>query len=285
MSLIILLSAVGLIISALVHFSTYVGFDPQSDGPAVWLLHIGVFIVFIPAVWVANIKRQADVRKSNQFWPLAPTWMKNLTNLLGLYAGVNFVIFIYLIMVVMGGGTPEKEPGGYVLRNHGTLVRKISEQEYHRYRAYIMRGFSGHWVLFYALAMTMAASGVAAKRLPPKYDPPAVVRNGTGGRLPIWTHIAIMAWASGVAFMGSLALVLFVVIRFGIKLTGIGDIILTYFGVPLFVTLVLREVMVRWLIAKCPVCGGRAHCWSKKPLQYRCSECNHVEEFNDARIM
>jgi hypothetical protein len=287
MGYLVLLSAVGLIVSALVHFSTYVGFDPQSAGPAVWLLHIGVFIVFIPAVWVANIKRQSGVRKPNEIWPLAPRWMKILVSLLGFYAIVNFIVFFYLMFVVLGGGTPEKESGGYVLSNHGTVMRQISEEEYHRYRAYMVRGFSGHWMAFYAAAMTMAASAAAARRLEPQHDPPTFAGPSRGGRVPIWAHFAILTLASAVTFMGCLALMLLLKIRFGPIITGPGAIvyiIFFFFGLPLFVTVVLREVLIRRLPAKCPECGGHAYCYTKRPLRYLCIDCNHIEELN-ARIM
>jgi len=36
--------------------------------------------------------------------------------------------------------------------DHGTLIRIITEKEFHHYQANEIRGFSGHWLIFYGFA-------------------------------------------------------------------------------------------------------------------------------------
>src|SRR5262249_24616471 len=68
--------------------------------------------------------------------------------------------FIFL----MSGGSPVEQPAGtYSLRNHGKLIRSITAADYHRYRGYEARGFSGHWMLFYSLSLTTIVSAARCR--------------------------------------------------------------------------------------------------------------------------
>lgn len=52
-------------------------------------------------------------------------------------------------------GSPEIQDGQYILQNHGKLIRTITEQEYHHYKANEVRGFSGHWLIFYGFSAAL----------------------------------------------------------------------------------------------------------------------------------
>jgi hypothetical protein len=155
------LAAAGLVLSAAVHFSTFAGVDPLDLAPWVWLLHIGIFVVFVPAIFLAN-RAKAGKRESlaSQF-PNAPRWMAWMTGLFFAYAFVNFAVFIFL----MREGSPhQREDGTYALTDHGRTVREISAEEFHRRQGYVARGFSGHWMLFYSASLVALVSAV---RTPP----------------------------------------------------------------------------------------------------------------------
>ena len=64
------------------------------------------------------------------------------------YAIVNFMLF----MVATEGGSPTIQDGKYLLLNHGELIREISLEEYSAFKANEVRGFSGHWLVFYYVA-------------------------------------------------------------------------------------------------------------------------------------
>jgi hypothetical protein len=69
--------------------------------------------------------------------------------LLFVYAVVNFALFFLQV-----SGTPSVRGSQYIVNNHGH-VREISEEEYHHLRAMEIRGFSGHWMVFYWAGVVM----------------------------------------------------------------------------------------------------------------------------------
>ncbi len=149
------LAAAGLLLSIVVHFSTFLGFDPISRFPLVWLLHIGIFVVFIPAIIAANKAPATKTTSSASLFPNAPRWLIVAVGVFFAYALINFVILMYL----MRDGSPtRRDNGSFAITDHGRFVRKISEQEFHRYQAYEVRGFSGHWMAFYCISMATLVS-------------------------------------------------------------------------------------------------------------------------------
>lgn len=133
----------GFFASLVVHVTTFFGVDPAKYVPWVWALHLGIFVVFVPVVFAQRMKPQRD------FWgklnASMPRWARYAVKALFAYAFVNFAFFFFLSK----GGVPEERGGGYVLRDHGEIVRELSPEEYERQKAYVMRGFSGHWMIFY----------------------------------------------------------------------------------------------------------------------------------------
>ena len=109
-------------------------------GKLVWGLHIGIFVVWLPAVWVSY----RLTRHSNQkdFWKVAlagcPLWMRRGLYCLFGYAALNFILFI-------------TTPG----RAKQTGVAPPAE----------VRGFSGHWMVFYGAAFATLYSAIHAPYL------------------------------------------------------------------------------------------------------------------------
>lgn len=144
----------------LVHLLSLADIDVAGKVPFVWILHIGVFVVWLPTILALRnneeLKAYQQPGMRNQRNPLkffrilfrqTPTWLAILAMGGFVYAVVNFMMF-------MGSqpGVPDLKDGQYVLHNHGQLVRTLTEQEYHHYKANEVRGFSGHWLAFYGLA-------------------------------------------------------------------------------------------------------------------------------------
>ena len=159
------LAVAGWLISLTVHIAALNDIDTASIGP-VWLLHIGIFIVFIPAVLALRkneeyleLKRQARQKPfSNRngfksfsvMFKHTPVWMRAIVIGSFFYAFINFALFFSSDL-----STPEKTETGYKLQNHGNFVRSINEREYRHYKANEVRGFSGHWILFYGVAAAL----------------------------------------------------------------------------------------------------------------------------------
>jgi cytochrome bd-type quinol oxidase subunit 2 len=124
----IALAAVGLILSLIVHLSALLSL-PVPLGHRAWALHMGIFVVWLPTVAVANFG-MPDLDKK-KFWRNAlrgcPEWFRYMTYGLFGYAVINFGIFM-----VRAAGNPR----GSSMSEEASLI-----------------GFSGHWMAFYAAAL------------------------------------------------------------------------------------------------------------------------------------
>jgi hypothetical protein len=127
------LSAVGFLLSLWVHFGAVAG-RRVAPAPFFWILHMGIFVVWFPAVMVAQ--RQVGNLNRKDFWKVilrgSPDWVRYLVyGFLG-YAIVNFIYFFL------------QAPTG---RNEGANPP-----------AMVWRGFSGHWMVFYLSALAILYS-------------------------------------------------------------------------------------------------------------------------------
>ena len=108
--------------SLLVHLSSWLGVVAPN---AAWGLHTGIFVVWLPAVVIANKRSASSARKD--FWRVVlqgcPDWAYRAGQVLVAYAVVNFTLF----MLRAGGQGSGNE-----------LIE--------------FRGFSGHWMVFYGAA-------------------------------------------------------------------------------------------------------------------------------------
>jgi hypothetical protein len=159
------LSLAGFALALVVHALSLNGVDVVSYFPAVWVLHIGIFAVWGPFVF-SSLKtfggrpRLADIRAA------FPAWVIVAEAAVFVYAGVNFL----LMMKMSGGGSASLRDGAYVLEDHGRLIRLITQAEYTAFQANELRGFSGHWLLFYFMPF---AFFVLRKRNEDPADPSA----------------------------------------------------------------------------------------------------------------
>lgn len=129
---------VGFFASILVHSLTCFRVDVSAHVPWVWALHLGCFIAIIPLIG-KDLWRRVII-------PL-PVWAKSMAAVFAAYVFINGgLAFIHAL-----GGTPDIWDGRFVLHQHGTFVRELSDAEYHVEQAYVLRGFSGHWMIFYLL--------------------------------------------------------------------------------------------------------------------------------------
>ena len=133
----------GFFLSLFVHFITFFGIDPAKHVPWVWVLHLGIFVVFIPMLFVQGLTPRRDFW--SKIFAVMPRWARYTIKAFFAYAIINFALFFFLSK----GGVPDVRDGKYVLHNHGQVIRELSEDEYELQKAYVVRGFSGHWMVFY----------------------------------------------------------------------------------------------------------------------------------------
>jgi hypothetical protein len=161
MRIFLVLAALGLVVSLAVHLSTFVGLNPSPHSP-VMLLHLGIFVVFLPAILTAN--RAMKGRSKNDAWKLAttfaPAWLRRFVAVSFVYALLNFFLFFLL----SERGQPAIVQGEMVLQNHGQVIRRLNAVEFAKQQAYVVRGFSGHWILFYGASLMMIVVGDRIRR-------------------------------------------------------------------------------------------------------------------------
>ena len=161
----------GFIISLVVHLSALLGIDVSAHFAYVWLLHLGIFVVFFPFAF-AFFSRNTPGEKPTftEIRTAFPTWVVVAGACVFTYAVVNFLLF----MIATEGGNPAIKNGKYLLLNHGKLVRELTFGEYTAFRANEIRGFSGHWLVFYFFPF---AYFVLRKKSTPIFDSDASQRN------------------------------------------------------------------------------------------------------------
>jgi len=130
----VIFAAAGFCLSLIVHLLSILGVR-QPGGDIVFCLHIGIFVIWIPAVFLSQGTRSKD------FLDRLPRWMKYTISVLFLYALLNFG---YFMMVAPKRGT-----------------REINQ---HPAPAKVLRGFSGHWMLFYGTGFGMLWKGWKERR-------------------------------------------------------------------------------------------------------------------------
>ncbi|HMF18290.1 MAG TPA: hypothetical protein VKE98_13850 [Gemmataceae bacterium] len=133
------LAAIGLVLSLVSHGCALFGLPQPEEA---WVLHVGVFVVLIPAIFVSS--KLTGEFKLKDHWKAAmrgcPRWMQIMTFIFGVYAIINFILFIPQALNVgqqaAGAPTPPE----------------------------IIRGFSGHWMAFYSAAMAILYSAWATSK-------------------------------------------------------------------------------------------------------------------------
>ena len=140
-----LLAGGGLVLSFGAHVMALAGV-PIPGGGLVWVLHGGIFVVLLPTILASNQMTRHVDRKD--LWKVVlagcPLWMRRAGCVLFVYAILNFVAFF-----VTTAATPKQE-------------RKLKTNEN---PLEVVRGFSGHWMLFYGAAFAALYSMIHAPEM------------------------------------------------------------------------------------------------------------------------
>src|SRR5262245_19241388 len=102
-----------LVVSLVVHASTFLGTDPMGEWPAVMFIHIAIFPPFIAALYYACRTGGKEPGHQDRVFNSAPLWLRILTGVFFAYALVNFGVF----MILNEGGGPHERDGKYVLQS------------------------------------------------------------------------------------------------------------------------------------------------------------------------
>lgn len=152
------IAGTGFILGLIVHVISLFGIYLGEKFPIIWALHIGIFVVWLPAI--LELKKNPELNQQNlnsmsnpfKFFGIifknTPRPVIIISVFFFFYATINFSLF----MIVGQGGVPDIIDGKYVIHNHGSIINELTEIEYYKMKANEIRGFSGHWMAFYSFA-------------------------------------------------------------------------------------------------------------------------------------
>jgi hypothetical protein len=137
-------AAPGLIAGVYIFIASFCGLTMEKLGAKAFLLHFGIFVLFIPLVTVERWSKGVDPLRGK------PRWVVRSMQILFLEFLAVFVAFLAL----SNTGSPEIINGEYVLNSHGKIIKYISEREYLFLKGWELRFFASGWILgYYALMM------------------------------------------------------------------------------------------------------------------------------------
>lgn len=134
--LLIVISVIGLVISAVIHFcSLFHIYEPPRE--VMILIDMGFIVVFYPACIVSNkMRNKANIKDfKNAIFSACPKWLSIMTGLLIIYAMGGLIFVIY------------KRHFSSAVNANGQGIIDNS-----------FRGFSGHWMALYSLAFAILYS-------------------------------------------------------------------------------------------------------------------------------
>ena len=135
-----IIALIGLLLSIAVDAAALSGIDVESAVPHVWMIQVGLFVVWVPLVF--STQRQGiDVK---QIKKTTPRWLIILGILLSAYFGVGIVQRAQW----MFEGNPEIRNGKYVLAGYSG-VREITAAQYRAAKIDEFRFSSSGWMEFY----------------------------------------------------------------------------------------------------------------------------------------
>jgi hypothetical protein len=122
-----IVAAFGFLLSVAAHLSAILG-APIPGGEGVWLLHVGIFVVWLPSVYFmrASTRDQNRKRVLQRLMSVYPTWVRWAAGALAVYVFASFFVLT----------SQAQSP------RHSRLI--ITPLQ--------IRIFSGHWMIFYGAA-------------------------------------------------------------------------------------------------------------------------------------
>jgi hypothetical protein len=136
-------AAPGLIAGLYIFVASFFGLTMNKLGARAFLLHAGIFALFIPLIFIERGSKRADPFRGK------PRWVLRSMQVLFLL----FIVVFFSFLALSHAAMPDIINGEYVLNSHGKIVGHISEREYLFLKGWELRLFASAWILFYFAAM------------------------------------------------------------------------------------------------------------------------------------
>ena len=136
-------AAPGVVAGIYIFVASFFGLTMNQLGGWAFLLHAGIFALFIPLVFFERWSKGVDPFRGK------PRWVLHSMQMLFLLFVVVFVSFL----VLSHAASPDIINGEYVLTSHGKIVGHISERDYLFLKGWELRMFASVWILAYSAIM------------------------------------------------------------------------------------------------------------------------------------
>lgn len=109
-------------------------------GAKAFLLHVGIFAIGIPLIFVEKWSKGVDPFRGK------PRWVLRSMQILF----IAFVVVFFTFLALSHAASPEIINGEYVLNGHGKIVGHLSERAYLFLKGWELRLFAAGWILAYS---------------------------------------------------------------------------------------------------------------------------------------
>ncbi|MBI5528876.1 MAG: hypothetical protein HY897_21310 [Deltaproteobacteria bacterium] len=172
------LAIIGLALSVVVHVAALCGHMLMPMARAMIGLHLGIFVVFIPAVLATREDPTLRQWGRQSWWHLSvPLWAKIGVGVLMVVAAANFAYFAVT-----------DRSSRHATSHRDSQERPVPLNPAVRWEKDLrtLRVFSGGWMVFYAAAALLLTHGLRRSKSPPGPSPRAILDSlpRAGGALP-----------------------------------------------------------------------------------------------------
>ena len=142
------LATAGFMASLAVHITAYFSHRVLAERNGVFVLHI--LCLALAALTIPFTKRLEKVwgKRKNHGTTFAARHQEKIFMVLGAYALINFFLFMGICWF-KGESRVWKDEDAFYASGRNGEKRELTQDEYLQHEARVMRGFSGHWMLFF----------------------------------------------------------------------------------------------------------------------------------------
>ncbi len=148
------LSIALLLITLVVHAGTFMPSAAPVPKVVLFLLYAGIVATFLSAIR-AVMPMVRDVPHRQQQKLLHSYLSRTHRALFLLVLAYLFFNFLFTMLYLNEGYTPDRIDGAYVLQDHGHVKKVITEEAYWKHSRYQQRALTGHPIFFQVVAMSM----------------------------------------------------------------------------------------------------------------------------------
>ena len=137
-------AVLGLLAGIYIFIASFLGMTMDRLGARAFLLHLGIFAIGIPLIFVEKWPKGVDPFRGKPRWVLRSMQMPFLL----------FIVEFFAFLALSHAASPAIINGEYVLNSYGKIIGYLSERDYLFLKGWELRLFASGWTLVYFALMT-----------------------------------------------------------------------------------------------------------------------------------